>query len=188
MTRRKVTASCALPFTVEDMRRFAGEAWGPLGVAIVDKWCAFNAEYFDNALRPVPLVISNTQPFGRSLAFCSYSPDAGGRTITLNVPRHHNHLVADNDSLLHEMIHQFLFERGERPTHDGAGWRREIMRLTRQIAGNDVWAGPSKPMRRDGRVIRANAPHPETGEDSLPQAVIAGWPRTMGINLGRLGK
>lgn len=45
-------------FTVEDMCRFAGEAWGPLGVSIVDQWCAFNAAYFDGVLRPVPLVIT----------------------------------------------------------------------------------------------------------------------------------
>jgi len=74
-------------FTVEDMHRFAGEAWGPIGVNIVEKWCEFNASYFDNALRPVPLVITHTQPFGKRLAFCSYNPDSTGRTITLNVPK-----------------------------------------------------------------------------------------------------
>jgi hypothetical protein len=34
-------------FTVVDMRRFAGEAWGPLGIAIVEKWVEFNGRYFD---------------------------------------------------------------------------------------------------------------------------------------------
>jgi hypothetical protein len=27
------------------MRRFAGEAWGPLGLGIVEQWCEFNAKY-----------------------------------------------------------------------------------------------------------------------------------------------
>jgi len=27
------------PFTIEDMRRFAGEAWGPLGIKVVERWC-----------------------------------------------------------------------------------------------------------------------------------------------------
>src|SRR6266404_435299 len=110
------------------MRRFAGEAWGELGIAVVERWCEFNAIYFDGALRPVPLVITNTQPFGKLLAFCSYNPDTGGRTITLNVPKQHSRLLADNGTLLHEMVHQFLFERGEYPSHDGWPWRREIMR------------------------------------------------------------
>src|SRR6516164_3892638 len=116
-------------FTVEDMRRFAGEAWGPLGVSIVEQWCEFNTAYFDGALRPVPLVITNTLPFGRRVAFCSYSADQGGRTITLNVPSwkyagRRYELLADNCTLLHEMVHQFLFERGEDPAHLSKGWRR----------------------------------------------------------------
>jgi hypothetical protein len=68
-------------FTVEDMHRFAGEAWGQLGIEVVERWCRFNAAYFDNALRPVPLVITHTLPFGKRLAFCSYNPNTTGRTI-----------------------------------------------------------------------------------------------------------
>ena len=176
-------------FTVEDMRRFAGEAWGPIGVNIVEKWCEFNASYFDNVLRPVPLVITNAQPFGRRLAFCSYgSSSTSGRTITLNIPKDHKTLLADNNSLLHEMVHQFLRERGEDGAHSSRGWRREIIRPTKQISGKDIWAGPSTTVRRDGTVVRINAPHPETGEPSLPQNIIARWPRTIGINFGHLGK
>ena len=70
------------------MRRFAIEAWGPLGGAVVTKWAEFNARYFGCQLRPVPLVITNTLPFGQRLAFCCYDPSGQlGRTITLNVPR-----------------------------------------------------------------------------------------------------
>ena len=88
-------------FTIEDMRRFAGEAWGPLGISVVNKWCEFNAAYFDNALLPVPLVITHAQPFGNRIGFCSYNPDTLGRTITLNVPKRHVRLLADNCTLLH---------------------------------------------------------------------------------------
>lgn len=185
-----VTHSNTLQFTVDDMRRFAGEAWGQLGVGIVDKWCEFNATYFDGALRPVPLVITHTLPFGKKIAFCSYvSETRSGRTITLNLPKDHNVLVADNNTLLHEMLHQFLFERGEDPAHMGGPWRREIMRLTKNITGNLVWAGPSKTVRREGAVVRINAPHPETGEPSLPQKIIARWPHDhFGIDFGHLGK
>ena len=176
-------------FTVDDMRRFTGEAWGQIGADIVDKWCGFNATYFDNALKPVPLVIMNTLPFGKRLAFCSYNPDASGRTIMLNVPRVHRRLLANNNTLLHEMVHQLLFERGENAKHLGDGWRREIMRLTKMITGKTIWAGPSKIVRNNGSVIRINVPHPETGELSLPQKVIARWPHDgVGIDFGHLGK
>lgn len=176
-------------FSVEDMRRFAGEAWGELGVNVVEQWCRFNASYFGSVLRPVPLVITHAQPFGKRLAYCSYNPGTGGRTITLNVPKDHDKLLADNNTLLHEMVHQFLFERGEDAAHLGSGWRREIMRLTKQITGKDVWAGRSMTARCDKRVVRINAPHPETKEPSLPQAIIARWPHdAFDINFGYLGK
>src|SRR4029077_17470816 len=99
------------------------------GIRIVEQWCKFNADYFDNLLRPIPLVITNTQPFVKRLAFCSYSGDnaRAGRTITLNVPKAHKELLADNNTLLHEMVRQCLFERGEDAAHASAGWRREIM-------------------------------------------------------------
>ena len=71
-------------------------------------------------------------------------------TITLNVPKDHGLLLADNNTLLHEMIHQLLFERGEPAGHDSDGWRREIMRLTKVITGKEKWAGRSMTKRVKG--------------------------------------
>ena len=188
MNRGKVTPSNVSQFSIDDMRRFGLEAWGELGANVVEKWCEFNATYFGGALKPVPLVITNTQPFGHRIGFCSYDPDTSGRTITLNVPARHKVLVADNGTLLHEMLHQYLNERGENPKHAGEPWRREIMRLTKVITGRDVWAGRSKTVRANGSIIRMNAPHPVSGEPSVPQKVIARWPHDgFGINFGKLG-
>ena len=178
-------------FTLRDMERFATEAWGPFGTGVVAKWAEFNERYFGGKLKPVPLVMTNAQPFGKRLAFCSYNPGTKGRTITLNVPKDHTELLADNCTLLHEMVHQYLFEKGEDAAHAGDGWRREIMRLNKLIAGKEIWAGPSK-TRRDPddmkRVIRLNEPHPTTGRPSLGQKQIARWPHNgAGIKLGKLG-
>jgi len=68
-------------FTRDDMERFAAEAWGSFGAAIVAEWAELNARFFAGALRPVPLVLTNAQPFGKRLAFCSYTPGFR-RTIT----------------------------------------------------------------------------------------------------------
>jgi hypothetical protein len=173
-------------FTIADMYRFAAEAWGPLGTATVSKWRAFNDQYFAGQLQPVPLVITNTQPFGRRLAFCSYDPDASGRTITLNVPTAFRFLLADNGTLLHEMIHQALFERGEDAAHASEGWRTEIMRLHTLITGSQIWAGRSTTKRIDGKVIRINEPRKD-GTVSLTQGAIARWPHSVSIDLGKLG-
>jgi hypothetical protein len=176
-------------FTFDDMLRFATEAWGPLGTKTARMWAVYNDRYFDGALKPVPLVITHTQPFGRRLAFCSYHSDGEGRTITVNVPKKHDQLLADNGVLLHEMIHQYLFERGEPAGHDAEGWRREIMRLNQLLTGSEIWAGASKTVRIDKKVVRINAPHPVTGQPSLRQGEIARWPHEQsGIRLGQLGE
>jgi hypothetical protein len=170
-------------FTFDDMLNFAGEAWSGLGINAVRKWAVYNEQYFGGMLRPIPIVITNTLPFGRRLAFCSHGL---GRTITINVPREHNRLLGDNCSLLHEMIHQCLLERGEYASHDGAGWRREIMRLHKEITGSEIWAGRSKTARQAGKVVRINEPHRD-GRASLTQDEIACWPRSVNIRLGPLG-
>jgi hypothetical protein len=176
-----------LDFTVEDMRRFAGVAWGQLGCNIVDKWCEYNQTYFGNELRPIPLVLTQTQPYGHKIGSCSGAGNIA-RIIQLNVPRETTWLLADNNTLLHEMLHQLLHERGEDAKHAGDGWRREIMRLTKQITGKEIWAGRPKSARRNGHVTKINAPHPETGKESLTQAIISRWPHDgLGIDLGELG-
>jgi hypothetical protein len=177
-------------FMFDDMRRHAAEAWGQTGADIVDIWHKFNAAYFKGSLRPIPLIISQTLPYGRRIGQCSYKLNSWqGRAITLNLPADGGHLLADNNTLLHEMLHQYLFERGEDPAHAGAPWRREIMRLTKLISGKTIWAGPSMIVRQDGKAVRMNTPHPETGEPSLPQKVIARWPHDkLDINLGFLGQ
>jgi hypothetical protein len=131
------------------MLKCAGEAWGEIGISAVRKWIAYNDLYFGGVLRPIPLIITQAQPFGRRLAFCSYG--RSGRTITINLPHQHHFLVGDNGTLLHEMVHQFLFERGEYPSHDGEGWRREIMRLNKAISGADIWAGVLRGCARPAR-------------------------------------
>jgi len=174
-------------FSLDDMRRFATEAWGPFGAAVVAQWAAFNDRYFAGRLRPVPLVLNRTLPFGRLIGLCSYTPNGGGRTIALAVPKDFDVLVADNNTLLHEMIHQSLNEAGEFAKHQGEGWRREIMRLHRAITGQAIWAGRSRSVRENGKVVRRNAPS-TSGAVSLTQHQIARWPHDSGITLGRLGE
>jgi hypothetical protein len=100
----------------------------------------------------------------------------------------HEVLIADNNTLLHEMIHQFLNERREDPSHASPGWRREIMRLHQDITGRPIWAGESRTVRVDGKVVRMNIAS-ESGEPSLTQGQIARWPHEppREIVLGPLG-
>jgi hypothetical protein len=49
------------------MRRHAAEAWGELGAGVADNWAKYNAAYFDGVLKPIPLIISQTLPFGHRI-------------------------------------------------------------------------------------------------------------------------
>jgi hypothetical protein len=171
-----------MSFTHTDMAIFAQEAWGPLGSSVVQLWLRFNDAYFGGKLKPIPIVITHTMPFGRSIGRCCQGV---GRTIALNLPSRHDALVADANTLLHEMIHQHLHERGESAEHQSDGWRREIMRLHKKITGQDIWAGKYTTKRINGHVERINAPGAD-GTASLTQLQISRWPHDCDIDLGKL--
>lgn len=176
-----------MDFTFAEMERFAAVAWGELGANVARKWAEFNAEYFGGTLRPTPIIITSTLPYGHRVADCIGGLNGGRRLIRLNVPAKSDVLVADNNTLLHEMIHQYLAERNEKSKHAGDPWCREIMRLNKQITGTAIWAGRSKTFREGKRIYRANQSGPN-GEQSFTQDQIARWPHdNFGINLGRLG-
>jgi hypothetical protein len=66
-------------------------------------------------------------------------------------------LPANNGTLLHEVIHQGLFERGEPAGHSSEGWRREIVCLNLLLTSVEIWAGASKTAHRGGKVVHINA-------------------------------
>jgi hypothetical protein len=176
------------PYTFNAMRRALVVGWGKKGAAVADAWRAFNALYFGNRLKPLPIFLTPATPYGKRLGWTCCAREV--THIALAAPGKGRLLVADRNTLLHEMIHQFLHERGEDTGHDGEPWRREIMRLTLQITGKEVWAGaPTVGKRKlpDGSraSCRHNRPHPETGAPSLTQCQIACWPHDgVGIDLG----
>lgn len=161
------------------MTEHAKEAYGPLGAALCATWAQFNRAYFWNALKPIPLILTQAHPYGRGGGACMTTPAPGGRAIVLSLSKDGERYVADNGALLHAMIHQWLADMGEDASHAGEPWRREIMRLHLQIAGKKIWAGRSKAMRapveEGGGVYRGNEDGPK-GERSITQAEIAAWP------------
>jgi hypothetical protein len=175
-------------YTVADMRRTLEVGWGQLGLCVADCWVEFNRLYFGGRLLPLPIFLTPVLPYGR----CVGQTECCGVVthIALAAPRQGRFLVADKDTLLHEMLHQFLHEAGENPKHEGMPWCREIMRLTKQITGKDIWAGAYTIRKvRDGqarRSVRINLPEPGTGRPSIGQRQIARWPDSLGIKLGTL--
>jgi hypothetical protein len=84
------------------------------------------------AKKPQTGRFTQAQPHGRRVGV-THCSNRGATLNVLNVPHSTKHLLADNNTLLHEMIHAYLNQRGEHSGHDGESWRCEIMRLHKQI-------------------------------------------------------
>jgi hypothetical protein len=176
------------PYTFDEMKRALAAGWGDLGTRVATCWAYYNQLYFDGRLKPLPIFLTQTSPYGNWVGLTCIHDTV--THIALTAPKQGEFLVADRGVLLHEMIHQHLFESGEYPSHDGEPWRRAIMRLHRDITRKELWAGKStvtKKRTENGRKsVRFNLPHPETGEPSITQEQIARWPNSVGIDLGPL--
>ena len=174
------------------MRTFMHVGWGDLGLRIAAYWADYNARYFSGKLEPIPIVLTNTSPYGHWLG-CTHCNRIRRRAhlIQLTMPAQARILVADRGVLLHEMIHQHLAERGDSPKHDGHPWCAEIMRLHYEITGRRIWATPATvaklPAAKKGgkrKSIRRQTDDPATGLPSLDPAQIATWPHSTGLKLG----
>ena len=170
--------------TNAEMKTFLTLGWGSFGARIYRTRCAYNARYFAGRLKPLPIVPTPTLPFGHCVGLTS----GGGiaRHILLAAPKDHDVLVGDKGVLLHEMIHQHLFETGQDVRHAGQPWCDCVMRLNKRIARKAIFASPTTVRKIDGRSVRLNPACAATGRASLSQQEIARWPHSTGIELGAL--
>lgn len=170
--------------TADQMRQWLSAGWGELGASIADAFQDLNGQFFDGALRPLPVVPTPVSPYGNWLGLTCGNPHAqAAHVIYLTVPHAGETLVADRSVLLHEMAHAWLFQRGENSAHDGEPWRREIMRLS-ALAGRLIDVQPvkfAKVRQPDGKRKSVRV---QQGE--LSQLEIANWPRSIGLDFGPL--
>ena len=165
-----------------EMEAMLNRAFGERGIETARAWQAYNTSYFDSRLEPVPIFHVAATPDSRWWGLCTGSWNQR-RVANIQIGK----AAGDGwrETLLHEMVHQALFEAGLVPGHDGEPWRNEIMRISRDHFGVEFWAGAytvAKIRREPGRriSIRVNKSGP-AGEASLPQSDIAHWPRSVGI-------
>lgn len=176
----------------DDMKRFLRLGWGDPAGRIADTWLEFNSRFFGGVLKPVPIILVNTSPYGKRVGCCAYSATESETRIELTFPSDGTVLQADRGVLLHEMLHQHLCMQGLKSKHAGKPWCEGIMRLHREITGQEIWAVPQQVgKQRDPRTgarysVRYQKPSPTTGLPSLTPEEIAMWPHSVKLDFGPL--
>jgi len=165
------------------LRTAAGIMWEEFGLWAYDTWAAHNAAYFRDELRPAGVIWSLT-PHGHALGYCEMRRDGA---ITL-----HKSLIESDgnpwhmgawlgaalaaDVLLHEMIHQAIFQRlghnGEGiSSHNNEHWVSEINRIA-PLLGLPANAAVIRQKRVDGKVTWY------TPDGHMTRAQLATWPHS----------
>lgn len=161
--------------------------WGQAGAWAFDTWSDLNAGYFDGELKYVGIVWgltprgarpAHTAPSGRITLHPALvepaSPEPWDRPRAQLTDRF------ARDVLLHELIHQALYAKGEpsgpEPHHNTRAWCEQIVRLSRLELDREVKAQPIHPRRMYGKSIRQHKP------GYLSRARIANWPHSVRPN------
>ncbi len=199
--------------TVQDMRDNAGWQIGEHGEQVADLFVALNELVFQKDCKPVPLTFPATLPYGGCIgqtwngSSCCNSgafqyiqlkrEDQGGegrnhvKLYEMNSKALKQTLQFHADTLVHEMLHLYLFQ-GERPAgHDNENWCSEIMRISRLLWDEDLWAAPAKVGKvvdghKDGRQVRRSKRMQADSPDGKPSAsmgVIARWPDSFNLHV-----
>jgi hypothetical protein len=168
-----------VPLSRAEMASILRWTYGDEGEQFARLWCGLNDKLFDGKLSPVPIYQPRATPYGKWRGL--YSGNMRNESLEIQLKR-----GEDRDSkfatLLHEMIHQRLWEAGENPCHNGTPWCNEIMRLTREIWGIEIWASPSVPRKVGGKSKRIQKPSPD-GRLSIPFCAIELWPHSLRLSL-----
>lgn len=141
--------------TFHILRAAAIEAYGKLGVWTYDAYAELNRRYFDG-LVVLKTVQWGITPYGGSLGFYNPAFDTimlhqsiiKSSSAISNDPWGLGHIIGKRlayDVLLHEMIHQFLFQQGayapDDDAHNCQAWCDELNRIGR-ILGLDSYHTP----------------------------------------------
>jgi hypothetical protein len=171
--------------TLAEYRIAAETLWGAAGAYAADEFARLNREHFDGEIHPTPIVIGITA-FGRCLGLTRPTGHVVKPRITLAsnifcVTQHGAEMgtapicgsAMVTDTLLHEMIHVLLIQRGEDPSHNGNPWCAELERLSPVILGHPIKAAPVKSVRVNGSVRK------QVPDGCIPRAALASWPQSL---------
>lgn len=154
-----------------------------LGLEVLDEWKSLNKILWGNVLKPIPITASNAMTYGRCIGFFSYAGHSEIRIKSSYLQRVPQDTWGTwKDILFHEMIHQYLEERGDDCRHNSVTWCNEIMRLGSLIWDVNFWASPSSPRKINGQSVRIQKRSP-SGEESIPMKDISAFPHSLRLTI-----
>lgn len=167
------------PITLEEFRKMMRWTYSDHGQLLATAWEQINDRFFNGVLHPCPILLPTSPPYGHWIGLCTGNVE--GETVHIQLKR--DMTTEDHvNVLLHECLHAYLRECGLSTDHNDVPWCSEIMRLSKQIWGADVWASPSVPRRVNGIMKRIQKPRSD-GKESIGRDLIAKWPHSIGLSL-----
>ena len=151
ITLYEISSNECPELTWEGMRNFLTLGWGGAGEKAFADYQKFNERFFQGQLPPTHLSFNYTSQYGRWLGQCAFgevTPHGTRplarislcRPLTNALPArfrgYQYSLCADSAVLLHEMLHLYLFQRGEPAGHSSAGWIDGVLRMSAQLGVN----------------------------------------------------
>jgi len=162
---------------IADLQAAAATFFGDLGPWAYDTWASHNAAFFGNRLTPGPILWGLT-PHGHLLGSYAHGRNAITLHTALINPRSDAWCILDllgeryaADVLLHEMIHQDLYQAGENTKHNEEPWCNSILRITLLLGLPPIKAKPIRQKRVGGKVTWFTEP------GHLTRREIASWPQ-----------
>lgn len=167
------------PITLHEFRKLMEWTYSDRGVALANAWEWMNNECFYGMLKPCPILLPSSPPFGHWIGLCTGNKE--GETVHIQIKRDLP-ISSHFDVLLHECLHAYLRETKQSTDHNANPWCDEIMRLTRQIWGIEIHASPDSPRRVNGVSKRVQKPS-ATGHPSITRTQIARWPHSIDLSV-----
>jgi hypothetical protein len=165
------------------VREVALATFGRPGAHLADLWAFYNGRYFAGRLRPLLVLRTRVFAYGHCIGLTRFRNGDGEPYRQILVKEFGLRVCPRQRAvLLHEMLHQFLFERGDVPRghHQSQSWCDEVMRVSAMM-GVKVWAGKYTVIREGGTTRRGNKPGGAPDARVMDQDEISRWPDSISL-------
>jgi SprT-like family len=149
-----------------DYREAAVTLWGKAGAYCHDRYDEYRTRHYPELPEQLPIVVGITA-YGRCLGWTRGHWEHGPRITVASRLFRSVGVRAVDDTMVHEMLHAWLFITGQDPSHDGEPWYAAVRRLSPAVLGHELEA------RRGAQRKSVRVPNPDwTPGSDLPKTLV----------------